>query len=127
MCQSPSYFLGCHLLIYLCNTNFSDTGQDQWIPKALLFLKVNVCSGYSLEAALSNVNDSFTLSRLMKRSKTFCYPARDEYSQITFFREIYRKRFNNLQAYSTSNSDIIQMLFDRITCYNFQSCEQCRI
>ena len=24
-----------------------------------LFLKENVCSGYSLEAALSNVNDSF--------------------------------------------------------------------
>ena len=43
-----------------------------------LFLKENVCSGYSLEAALSNVNDSFTLSRLMKRPKTF-WPARDEY------------------------------------------------
>ena len=48
-----------------------------------LFLKENVCSGYSLEAALSNVNDSFTLSRLMKRPKTFC-PARDEYPQLTF-------------------------------------------
>ena len=48
----------------------------------------NVCSGYSLEAALSNVNDSFTLSRLMKRFKTVCDPACDEYmySQlITFF------------------------------------------
>ena len=55
-----------------------------------------VCSGYSLEAALSKVNDSFTLSRLMKRSKTVCDPSRDEYSQLTFFREIYRKRFNNL-------------------------------
>ena len=45
----------------------------------------NVCSGYSLEAALCNVNDSFTLSRLMKRSKTVCDSARDEYSQLTFF------------------------------------------
>ena len=59
----------------------------------------NVSSGYSLEAALSNVNDS------------------DEYSQLTFltfFREIYRKHFINLQAYSTSNSEIIQMLFTYI-------------
>ena len=56
----------------------------------------NVCSGYSLEAALSNVNDSFTHSRLMKRPKTVCDSARDEYSQLTFFREIYIKRLNNL-------------------------------
>ena len=41
-----------------------------------------------MEAALSNVNDSFTLSRLMKRPKTCCDPARDEYPQLTFFREI---------------------------------------
>ena len=34
-----------------------------------LFLKENVCSGYSLAAVLSNVNDSFTLNRLMKRPK----------------------------------------------------------
>ena len=49
----------------------------------------NVCSGYSLEAALSYVNDSLTHSRLMNS-------ARDEYSQLTFFCEIYRKRLNNL-------------------------------
>ena len=61
-----------------------------------LFLKENVCRWYSLEAALSNVNDSFTLSRLMKRPKTFCDPARDEYPQLMFFREIYRKRFTNV-------------------------------
>ena len=54
-----------------------------------LFLKENVCSGYPLEGALSNVNDSFTLSRLMKQPKTFCDLARDEYPQLTFFREIY--------------------------------------
>ena len=42
-----------------------------------LFLKENVCSGYSLEAALSSVNDSSTLSRLIKRPKTF-WLARDE-------------------------------------------------
>ena len=41
--------------------------------------------GYSLEVGLSNVNDSFTLSRLMKRSTTFCDPAHDEYSQLIFF------------------------------------------
>ena len=46
-----------------------------------LFLKENVCSGYSLEAVLSNVNDSFTLSRLMN----CCDPARDEYPQLTLF------------------------------------------
>ena len=56
----------------------------------------NGCSGYSLEAAFSNVNDSFTLSRLMKRPKTVYDPARDEFLQLTFFRELYRKRFNNL-------------------------------
>ena len=62
-----------------------------------LFLKENVFIGYSLEAALSNVNGSFTLSRLMNRPKTCCDPARDEYPQFTFFpREIYRKRFNNV-------------------------------
>ena len=43
----------------------------------------------------------------MKRPKTSCDPARDEYSQLTFFLEVYRKRFNNLQACSTSNSDFI--------------------
>ena len=51
-----------------------------------LFFKENVCSGYSLEATLSNVNDSFTV----------CDPVRDEYPQLTSFREIYRKRSNNL-------------------------------
>ena len=66
-----SYFFGCFFLIYLCNTNCLEPGQDQWIPKALLilYLEENVCSGYSLGAALSNVNDSFTLSRLMKQHK----------------------------------------------------------
>ena len=72
----------------------------------------NVCSGYSLEAALSNVNDSFTHSNLMKRPKTVCDS--DEYTQLTFFREIFRKRLNNLKAYSTTNSDIIQMMFTYI-------------
>ena len=36
-----------------------------------LFFIENVCSGYSLEAALSNVNDSFTPGKLMKRPKYF--------------------------------------------------------
>ena len=84
------YFFRCHLLIYLCNTNCLEPGQAQWIPK---FLKENVCSGYSLEAALSNENDSFTLSRLMKRSKTCCDPIRDEYPQLTFFSWNIQKAF----------------------------------
>ena len=66
-------------------------GQDQCIPKAKMF-----AVGTSLEVAFSNVNDSFTLSILMKQPKTVCDPALDEYSQLTLFREIYRKRFNNL-------------------------------
>ena len=61
-----------------------------------LFFKENVCSGYSLKEALSNVNDSFTPSRLKKRPETCCDQTRDEYPQFTFFHEIYRKRFNNL-------------------------------
>ena len=36
-----------------------------------LFFKENVCSGYSLEAALSNVNDRFTPSRFKKRPTHF--------------------------------------------------------
>ena len=69
---------------------------NEYPKRPFLFLKVNVCSGYSLEAALSNVNDSFTLSRLMERPKTSCDPARDEYSQLIFFLEVFRKRFHNL-------------------------------
>ena len=30
-----SYFFGCQLLIYLCNTNCLEPDQEQWIPKAL--------------------------------------------------------------------------------------------
>ena len=62
-------------------------GQDQRIPKALFSYFSMKCLqwGYSLEAALSNVYGSFTLSRLMKRPKTFCDPACDEYPQLTLF------------------------------------------
>ena len=77
-----SYFIGCHLRIYLCNTNYLESGQGQWIPKALFFFIV--CCVYSLEAAFSNVNDSFTHSRLTLRPKTFYDPVRDEYPQLTF-------------------------------------------
>ena len=68
----------------------------EYPKRSFLSLKENVCIGYSLEAGLSNGHDSFILSRLMERPKTFCDPAHDEYSQLTFFLEIYRKRFNNL-------------------------------
>ena len=30
-----SYFFGCHLLIYLCNTKCLEPVQDKWIPEAL--------------------------------------------------------------------------------------------
>ena len=61
------------LLIYLWDTNCLVSGQG--IPKALFsyFLK-KMYAG-----ALSNVNDSFILSRLMKRPPKKCDPARDEY------------------------------------------------
>ena len=91
-----------------------------------LFLKENVCSGYSLEAALSNVNDSFTSSRLMKRPKTFCDLARDEYPQLTFFREIYRKAFQ--QCLKTPELfKCCSLIFDRITSLSRGSCEKCRL
>ena len=48
-----------------------------------LFFKENVCSGYSLEATLSNVNDSFTV----------CDPVRDEYPQSNKDAKI-RNRYN---------------------------------
>ena len=47
--------------------------------------------GYSLEAALSNVNDSFTqqINEIVIRHVMSTH-------NLHFFREIYRKRFNNL-------------------------------
>ena len=47
----------------------------------------NVCSGYSLEAALSNVNDSFTHRRLMKRPKQFVIRHVMSTHNLHFFRE----------------------------------------
>ena len=60
-----SYFLGCHLLIYIfaIQTAWNQVKTNGYPKRSFLFLKENVCSGYSLEAALSNVNDIFTLSR----------------------------------------------------------------
>ena len=74
-----------------------------------LFLKESVCSGYSLEAALSNVNDSFTISRLMKRLKAF-WSARDELHNLRYFVKYTEMQFQT----SMSNSDTIQMLFTYI-------------
>ena len=82
-----SCFLGCHLLIYIfaIQTAWNQVKTNGYTKRYFLFLKENVCSGYSYEAALSNVNDSFTLSRLMKRPKTCCDPAHDENPQLTVF------------------------------------------
>ena len=68
--SSPLSYLHI-LLICLCNTSCLEPGQDNVYT---IFLKENVCSGYSLVAALSNVNDSFTLTQcptvtLEERSK----------------------------------------------------------
>ena len=78
-----SYFFGCHL--YLQYKLLGTRSRPMDTQSAILY----VCSGYSLEADLSNVNGSFTLSRFMKRPKTFCDLARDEYPQLMVFREIY--------------------------------------
>ena len=83
----------------------------------VLFLKENVCSWYSLEAALSNANGSFTLSRLIKRPKTFCDPARDEYPQLTFFFVIYTERvFKNVKHQTPTVLKCCSLIFDSITC-----------
>ena len=68
--SSPLSYLHI-LLICLCKTSCLEPGQDNVYT---IFLKENVCSGYSLVAALSNVNDSFTLTQcptvtLEERSK----------------------------------------------------------
>ena len=47
------YFLGCHLQYKLFRTM---SGSMDTQSAMFLFLKENVCSGYLLEAALSNVN-----------------------------------------------------------------------
>ena len=85
-----------------------------------IFLKENFCSGYSLEAALSNVNDSFTLSILMKRPKTL-WSARDELHNLRFFMKYTETRFQQclslfdveLRHYSNA---VCSLIFDRITC-----------
>ena len=103
MCQSQS-LLYLHILrlsLSLANISLQyqlhGTRSRPMDTKKRYFLcfKENFCSGYSLEAALSNINDSFTPSRLMKRPKHFVI--RNVMSTQTYiFREIYRKRFNNL-------------------------------
>ena len=84
MCQSPTLpYLHSSSVVTCCKTCislqyklFRTRSRPMDTQSAFfLFLKENVCSGYSLEAALSNLNDSFTLSRLMKRPKTCCHPA----------------------------------------------------
>ena len=80
----------------------------------------NVCSGYSLEAALSYVNDSFTLSILMKRPKTVCDPASDEYSQLIIFFVLYTEsvstNFKPIRRRTPALFKCCSLLFDRITC-----------
>ena len=117
-----SYFFGCHLL----TLQYKLLRPMDTRSAIFLFLKENVCSGYSLEAALSNVNDSFTSRRLMKRPKTFFDLAHDEYPQLTFFREICRKAFQQCSR-TPALFKCCSFIFDRITCLNRGSCEQCRL
>ena len=112
-----SYFFDCHLLIYHCNTNCLEPVQDQWIPKALFsyFSKKTFAVGTHWKRL-----DSFTLSRLMKRPKTCCDPARDEYPQLTFFFVKYTENvstmFKPIRRRIPTLFKCCSLIFDRITC-----------
>ena len=56
-----TYFFGCHLLNISVQYKLFRTRSRAMDTQSafFLFLKENVCSGYSLEAVLSSVNDSF--------------------------------------------------------------------
>ena len=63
--------------------------------------------------------DCFTLSRLMKRPKTF-WLAREEYPQLTFFCEIHRNAgstmFKPIRCRTPTIFKCCSLTFDRITC-----------
>ena len=71
MCQSPSlsYLNIPRLSLSLANISLlykplgTRSRPMDTKKRYFLFFKENVCSGYSLEATLSNLNDSFTPSR----------------------------------------------------------------
>ena len=125
-CTSPHHFpififsrltlanISLHYKLFGTGSRPMDTQK-----RYFLFLEENVCSGYSLEAALSNVNDSFTLSRLMKRPKTFCDPARDEYSQLKHFFVNYTESvssiFKHIRRRTPTLFKCCSLIFDRIT------------
>ena len=85
-----------------------------------LFFKENVCSGYSLEAALSNVNDSFTLSRLMKRPKHFVI--RHVMSTHNIFSWNIQKAFQ--QSFSLFNVELRHYSNDMIHMLKFSNCSR---
>ena len=77
-CASPHHFsIFIFLWLSLANISvqynlFRTRSRPMDTQSAIfLFLKENVCSGYPLEAAFSNVNDSFTFSRLMMSDELY--------------------------------------------------------
>ena len=100
-----------------------------------LFFKENVCSGYSLEAALSNVNDSFTPSRLVKQPKHFVIRHVMSTHNLHFFvnyTESVSTIFKPIWRRAPTLFKCCSLIFDRIhmlkiSNYSRRSCEQCRL
>ena len=96
-----------------------------------LFLKENVCSGYSLVAALSNVNDSFTRSRSIKRPKHFVIRHVMSTQNLYFFVK-YTESVSTIRRRTPTLFKCYSLIFDRIRVLKFsnysrRSCEQCRL
>ena len=116
--------------IFTIQTAWNQVKTNGYPKRSFLFLKVNVCSGYSLEAALSNVNDSFTLSRLMKRPKTFCDTAHDEYLQLTLEKAFQQSlSLFDVELRLYSNAVHLYLIGSHVKNSNYsrRSCEQCRL
>ena len=123
MCQSPP-FLFLHIPRFsLANISLQykllRTKNNGYPTRFFLFLKENVCSGYSLEAALSNVNDSFTLSRLLKRPKHFVIRHVMSTHNLHFFfkyTESGSTIFMPIRRRTPTLFKCCSLIYDRITC-----------
>ena len=130
MCQSPSLPYLHIPRLSLANISLQyrllGTRSRPMETKKLyfLFFKENVCSGYSLEAALSNVNDSFTLSRLMKRPKHFVIRHVMSTHNLHFFvkyTESVSTIFNPIRRRTPTFFKCCSLIFDRIHMLKFSS------
>ena len=100
-------------------TAWNQVKTNGYITPSFLFLKENVCSGYSLEAALSNVNDSFTLSRFMKRPKHFVIRQGMSTHNLHLFlkyTESVSTIFKPIRHRTPTLFKCCSLIFDRITC-----------